>query len=139
MKAFSMFLIVLFNVLYHVCAKSISQQEGLLASLVVIYAAALGVSLILYLAFGSGVSLPQSFQKTGGWQLLLGAVVVGCEAGFQLAYKCGWSVGKLSPIASALVLLVLFAVSVLFYHEPVTKRYVLGMALIGGGILLTIQ
>jgi drug/metabolite transporter (DMT)-like permease len=127
-------LIVLSNVLYHVCAKSAPPEVHPLASLTLTYATAAVVSGLLYLVLSRGGSLLEEYRHVNASVFLLGAAVVGLEAGFLLLYKAGWEISTGQLICSALLAVCLLAVGCLFYHEPLSASKVLGVVICMAGL-----
>lgn len=129
-------LIVCANVFYQLCTKSIPNEIDPLASLTVTYLIGAVISGLLYLISNRGGSLLQEYAHLNWASVLLGLSIVGLEAGYIYAYKNGWSVSSLPVVQSALVSLVLIAVSLLVYHEAVTVSKLAGIAVCLLGLYL---
>lgn len=122
-------LIVLSNVVYQICAKSVSDGMNPMASLVITYAVGAVFSLILYKLLFRGESLAAEFAKMSFAPVLLGVVLVGLEVGFIYAYKAGWEVSVLSVVQSAFLAIALIFMGYLLYHEPVTRSKLIGVVI----------
>lgn len=120
-------LVILSNVVYQICAKSVSGGMNPMASLVVTYSVGAVFSLIMYkLLFRAG-SLTAEFAKINFAPSLLGIVLVGLEVGFIYAYKAGWQISTLSVVQSAFLAIALIFVGYLLYHEAITWNKVAGV------------
>lgn len=82
-------LVVLSNVIYQVCAKSVPGSISPFASLTVTYLIAALFSGILFFIMGRHESLIGEFGKLNWAPFVLGIVLVGLEAGWIYAYKAG--------------------------------------------------
>lgn len=129
-------LIVLSNVLYQICAKTVSGTMNPYASLVVTYGVSAVVSLVLYLVFYRGDGLAQEFSKMNMAPVVLGIVLVGLEVGSIYAYKAGWQVSVMSIVQSAIFAVILIFVGFLLYHEAVTWNKALGILVCLAGLCI---
>ena len=85
-------LVVLSNVFYHICAKSMPQDVNPLASLTVTYVVGALVSGALYCITNRGGNLLAEYQKINWTSYILGLAIIGLEFGVISAYKNGWQV-----------------------------------------------
>jgi len=85
-------LVVLSNVFYQICAKSVPGDINPLASLTVTYLVGAAVSLVLYFCLNKDANLPAEYAKLNFAPFVLGLAIVGLEVGFIYAYKAGWPV-----------------------------------------------
>ena len=83
-------MVVLSNVAYQICAKSVPAEMNPLASLTVTYLIGAVASAILYFALRSGGNLVSEYSKLNWAPFVLGLVIVGLEVGWIYAYKAGW-------------------------------------------------
>ena len=90
-------LVVLSNVAYQICAKSVPEEMNPFASLTVTYLVGAAASGILFFALDHSGNLIHEVQKINWAPLVLGIVIVGLEAGWIYAYKAGWQVSTMSP------------------------------------------
>ena len=125
-------LVVLSNVIYQICAKSVPEGMNPMASLTVTYLVGAVASTILYFAFG-GRDLVREYSKLNWAPFVLGLVVVGLEAGFIFAYKAGWQVSAASIVQSSALSVALLFIGYLLYNEALTwnKLVGVGFCLIG--------
>ncbi|MCX4243606.1 hypothetical protein [Paraliomyxa miuraensis] len=129
-------LTILANVGYHLCQKAIRPDVSPAASLVVTYAVALVLSLLLWPWLGGGEGMTVALRRLGPATYALGAAVVLIELGFLLAYRAGWTLGVAALYCSAAVALVLVPVGMLAFGETLDLRKGAGLLLALAGLLL---
>lgn len=122
-------LVVVSNILYQICAKSVPGDMDPFASLTVTYGVGALLSGAMYFLRSPGGNLLQEYAKVNWAPVLLGLVIVGLEVGFIYAYKAGWAVSTASVVQSAFLTLALIAVGALLYKEAVTPSKLVGIAL----------
>ena len=119
-------LVVLSNVVYQICAKSVPEEMNPLASLTVTYAVAAGFSAALYFLLNRNANLVQEYAKLNWAPFIFGIVLVGLEVGFIYAYKAGWQVSTVSIVQSSFLAVVLIFVGWLLYKEALTWNKLVG-------------
>lgn len=119
-------LVVVSNIFYQICAKSVPSEMDAMASLTVTYLVGAACSAVMFFVLNPGGSLFREYAKLNAAPLLLGISVVGLEVGFLYAYKAGWPVSTASIVQSAFLSLALLVVGALLYQEVVTTGKVLG-------------
>ena len=87
-------LIVLSNIVYHVCSKSTPENINPLAALIVTYLVSATASLLLYFGLNRGGDLLHEYHALNWTSLALGVSLVGLEAGTIYMYKVGWNVSS---------------------------------------------
>lgn len=122
-------LVVLSNVAYQVCAKSVPGDMDPFASLTVTYAVGAVASFALYFLLGQGGDILAQYRRLNWAPAALGVVIVGLEVGFIFAYKAGWLVSTASVVQSAFLAVALLAVGYFAYHEALTWNKVAGVAI----------
>lgn len=120
-------LVVLSNVVYQICAKSIPGEINPFASLTITYVVAAIASAILYQVTNKEGHLLQEYTRLNWSPFVLGIVIIGLEVGFIYAYKAGWQVSTASIVQSSFLAVALLIVGFLLYHEALTARKVVGM------------
>ena len=80
-------LVVLSNVVYQICAKSVPAAMNPFASLTVTYLVAAVASARLFFTLGSDANLLKEYEKLNWAPFVLGIVIIGLEAGWIYAYK----------------------------------------------------
>ncbi len=128
-------LVVLSNVFYQICAKSVPEGMHPMASLTVTYLIGAVASAILYFALG-GHDLFREYGKLNWAPFVLGLVIVGLEAGFIFAYKAGWQVSTASIVQSSFLAVALIFVGYLLYHEALTWNKLVGIAICLIGLVI---
>lgn len=130
-------LIIGSNLVYQSTSKSSSKDANAFAILTLVYVVAAAASFALFLLLGrhSG-SLIENVKAMNWANYLMGIAIIGLEGGFICLYRCGWDV-SIGPICSYTgVAIGLMVIGALFYHEQITLRQLLGVALCLGGITL---
>lgn len=122
-------LLVISNVVYQVCAKSVPEEMNPLASLTVTYLVGAFASGILYFVLNRSGSLFQEYGKINWAPPVLGIVIVGLEVGWIYAYKAGWQVSTGFIVQSAFLAVVLVFVGYLLYREALTWNKLAGIAI----------
>ena len=126
-------LVVLSNVIYQICAKSVPGDMNPLASLTVTYLVGAAASGILYYVLNRSGNLIREYSKMNWAPIVLGIVIVGLEVGWIYAYKAGWQVGKGFIVQSVFLAVTLIFVGHLLYQEALTwnKLVGIGVCLVG--------
>ena len=122
-------LVVVSNVVYQICAKSVPEDMNPFASLTITYLVGAAASAILFLLLGHGGSLVKEYGKLNWAPFVLGIVIVGLEAGWLFAYKAGWQVSTGFIVQSAFLAVVLLFVGYFLYHEALTWNKLLGVVI----------
>ena len=128
-------LVVLSNVVYQICAKTVPKGIHPMASLTVTYLVGAVASTILYFVFW-GRDLIREYSKLNWSPFMLGLVIVGLEAGFIFAYKAGWQVSTASIVQSSFLSVALIFVGYLLYHETLTWNKLVGVAICLIGLVI---
>ena len=126
-------LVVLSNVVYQICAKSVPGGMNPLASLTVTYLTAAAASWVLFRLTDKDGSLLREYGQLNWVPFVFGFVLVGLEVGFIYAYKAGWQVSTAAIVQSSFLAIALIFVGYLLYHEALTwnKLVGVGICLIG--------
>ncbi|NLM45642.1 MAG: hypothetical protein GX200_02405 [Firmicutes bacterium] len=85
-------LVVLSNVFYQICTKSVPKDMSPLASLTITYVIGAVSSLVLYYVLNKEANIVQEYSKVNWAPFILGLAIVGLEVGYIYAYKAGWPV-----------------------------------------------
>lgn len=127
--------IVLSNVLYHICSKSISEGADPYFSLLVTYIVAGSACLGLYIYTGHFKNFPADVRGISWNSLMLGASIVCLELGFLIMYRVGWNISIGSLAANICLAVALALVGVFFYRDSFTMNKVIGMILCIAGLI----
>ena len=122
-------LVVLSNVVYQICAKSVPKEMNPFASLTVTYIVGAVASTILYFVLGKNGNLVKEYSKLNWAPFVLGIVIVGLETGWIYAYKAGWQVSTGFIVQSAVLAVMLLVVGYFLYHEAFTWNKVVGVVI----------
>lgn len=120
-------LVVLSNVVYQICAKSVPNGMHPLASLTVTYAVSAVVCLVLFFVLNRGGNLFKEYAKLNWAPIVFGVVLVGLEVGFIYAYKAGWPVSTAQTVQSAILAVALLFVGFFLYREPLRWNKLVGV------------
>lgn len=136
MYVFSIFLIVLSNVMYNICQKSTPQKANPFASLLITYLTAALLSMIAFHFYKGDKHLWHSLKKLNWTSITLGFAIVGLEFGYLMAYRAGWNISVGSLVANIILALILIPVGILFYKEGFEVSKILGAAFCIVGLIL---
>lgn len=139
MKMISIMLIVISATLYQVFAKGVAAGVNPFAALTITYIGACALSMALFLLTSRGASYFAEVRKLNISSLLLGFSICFYELGYVLAYRGGWTVGKLQPVVSVFSLISLTTVAMLVYKEHISALNLAGLAIVSAGILITMK
>ena len=129
-------LVILSNVFYQICAKSVPEGMNPLASLTVTYLIGAVVSFVLYYVLGKDANIIKEYSQINWAPFVLGFVIVGLEVGYIYAYKAGWQVSTAQIVQAALVAIVLVFVGYGLYHEALTIKKIAGIVICLSGLVL---
>ncbi|MDO4173856.1 MAG: EamA family transporter [Eubacteriales bacterium] len=122
-------LVVVSNIIYQICAKSVPKNMDAMASMTITYLVGAFCSAVMYFVMNKNGNLFQEYSKMNAAPILLGISVVGLEIGFIYAYKIGWPVSTASIVQSTFLAVALLIVGALIYHEAITWNKVVGMVI----------
>lgn len=120
-------LVVLSNVVYQICAKSVPDNVSPFASLTVTYIVGAICSTAMYFLLDKQANLMKEISKMNCAPYVMGLVIVGLEVGFIYAYKAGWQVSTASIVQSSFLAVLLIFVGLLLYGETLTWNKVIGV------------
>lgn len=127
-------LVILSNVFYQICAKSVPDKMNPLASLTITYAIGAAASLIMYFALNKDGNILHEYQKTNWAPFMLGIVIVGLEVGYIYAFKAGWPVSLAQIVQSAVLAVILIFVGYVLYKEAITWNKIVGIIVCLAGL-----
>ena len=130
-------LIVLSNVFYNICAKSVPEKMNPLASLTITYAVGAIVSLVLYFILNKKTNLLGEYRQVNWAPFVLGVAIVGLEVGYIYAFKAGWPISTAQIVQAAILAIILIAVGYFLYKETITWNKIVGIivCLVGLGLM----
>ena len=139
LKILSFILIVSASAMYQVASEKTAPDVNPFAGIIVIYLTALLTSLVVYFVSAKGIPLFAEMKKVNAFSIILGVVVCLVDLGYIMAYRSGFSIGKLSPLSSVTLIIVMALIAVIFYKEKLSPRHIIGLIIAAVGILLTIE
>ena len=74
--------------------------------------------------------------KVNWASLVLGFAIVGLEAGNVFLYRAGWKISAGSVVGNISLAIVLLFVGYFLFHEQITARHLIGVAVCAVGLLL---
>ncbi len=128
-------LVILSNIVYNICTKSVPNNANPFASLTITYLVGAVLSAVLFFVLGDQPNIFKEFGKMNWSSLVLGLVIVGLEAGYIYAYKAGWQVSTASIVQSSVLAVALIVVGAFIYHENVTWNKIVGIAVCAVGLV----
>ena len=130
-------LVVISNVVYQICAKSVPNGMNPFASLTVTYLVAAAASAVVFFVLKENTSLIREYSKLNWAPFVLGIVIIGLEVGWIYAYKAGWQVSTGFIVQSAFLAILLIIVGYVIFRESVTWNKIVGalICLVGLGFI----
>ena len=135
MYIFSIALVVMSNVAYHVTQKNTPQGVNPFGALLITYITAAIVTLISMAFYKSESGFLSSFNHVNWTSIVLGVAIVGLELGWLLAYRAGWDISVGSLVANIILAVTLIVVGLLFYKERLSLNKIIGIVLCGAGLI----
>ncbi len=132
-------LVVLSNILYNIASKSLPKDCNPFGALIITYITATALSVLGFFLLDPIKNPILALQKVNWAGVVLGISMVGLEIGFIFLYRTGWTISTASLIAHILLAIGLLIIGVLWYHESISIRQYIGIAIsiIGVSIILT--
>ena len=127
-------LVVVSNVFYHICAKSMPERIDPFAALTVTYLVGALVSLICDYILGNGDNILHEYRQFNWTPFVLGMAIVGLEVGNIFMYKVGWNLNTGYLVSSAILAVALLFIGFLIYGEVITWTKVIGILICMVGI-----
>ena len=121
-------LVIVSNLLYHISARSTPDTLHPLASMTVVYTVGAVISLLLYFLLNRGENLLNEYRQVNWSSFALGLAVVGMEVGAIYMYKLGWDMSTGPLLYSSAITLLLVFIGGMFFHESITVRKLIGVA-----------
>lgn len=121
-------LIIISNLVYHICAKSMPDGVNPFAALTVTYLIGAVISTVLFFITGHKESFTKEITKMNWVPYVFGIVIVGLEAGNIYAYKAGWQVSTQAIVQSSILAIGLLLVGHYLYGENMAWNKIIGIA-----------
>lgn len=136
MAWFSIVLVVLGNVIYHLGQRKIPPAAHPVAATFAAYIVALVVTAATFPLLARGVDLRSAWRPLNSSTLLVGIGIVAIELGFLLAYRAGWVLSNASLMANVVVAVLFLAIGAFFLQEHITFSRLAGVGLCLVGLWL---
>jgi EamA-like transporter family. len=129
MYAFSIIIVVVSNMIYHICSKSVPEKANPFSSLFITYLTGVIVAAIAFKFYKSDKGFFESFDDLNWASILLGFAIVGLEFGYIMVYRSGWDISIGSLVSNILLALILIPVGIIFYKEGFNINKLIGIIL----------
>lgn len=129
-------LVVLSNIFYNIITKTTPQDGNAMLSLTITYLVGALCAFIMYWFGGERQGIAQDLIKLNWTSFALGLAVVGLEFGYLHVYRAGWQVNTASLVANICLACALLFVGALLFHETLSVRQIVGVAVCVGGLVL---
>jgi len=129
-------LVIVSNLVYQICAKSIPSGLNTFASLTISYLLAAFISFLLYFLLNKDSNIFAEYRKLNWSSFLLGLSLLGMELGWIYAFKAGWEISTAQIIQSAILGSLLLLVGIIFFKEKVSWNKFLGIAICLVGLVV---
>ena len=129
MYVFSIIIVVISNMLYHICSKSIPEKINPFSSLFITYLTGAIITIIAFKFYKPNKGFFQSFEDLNWASIVLGFCIVGLEFGYIMVYRAGWNISVGSLVANILLALVLIPIGIQFYKEGFGINQIIGIVL----------
>jgi len=120
-------LVVLSNIIYQICAKSLPNGMNPFASLTITYTVSAVISFILFFIFQKGAGIFAEFEKANWVPFVFGFVLMGLEVGWIFAYRAGWQVSTAQIAQSAFLAVALIFVGAFLFKEALSWNKIVGV------------
>ncbi len=121
-------LVVLSNVFYHICSKSVPADFHPLAAISLTYIVGAVFSFVVYMFINPKGSFFGEYRHLNWTPFVLGMAIVGLEAGVMYMYRAGWNVNTGQVVMSAILSVCLIFVGMIVFHESITTSKLVGIA-----------
>ncbi len=129
-------LIVVANIFYNICSKSIPEEIHPLAALTATYCVGAVVAGTLYFVLSDHADLLREYHFLNWRSIVLGFAVVGLEAGSIYMYKAGWAISTGQMFYGVILAIALIFVGMMLYHETITGYKIAGILVCLAGLFL---
>ena len=132
---FSIVLVVLSNVAYHIVQKNTPETVSPSLTLAATYFTAAVLCFGAYLLFPGKQGFLAGFHHLNWTALALGVAIIGLELGFLLAYRSGWQVSTAALVANIAVAILLLPIGLIFFREALKPVHMAGIVLCVAGLV----
>lgn len=129
-------LIVVSNVFYHICSKSVPERLNPFAALTVTYLVGAVLAAVSFFLLNPGQNLFSQYREVNWSTFVLGVSIVGLEIGSIYMYKVGWSLSTGQLVQSSILAVALLVIGYFVYHEAITVTKLAGIVICLVGLFL---
>jgi drug/metabolite transporter (DMT)-like permease len=133
---FSITLAIASSALYHFSAKSTPANVNFPISLVVTYAVAIIITVLIAFFFPSRNGLIPELKQLNWASFLLAIAIVGIEFGFLLVYRSGWNLGIAAVLVNVVASLILVPVAIFVFKDKLNWVNVVGILVCLAGLVM---
>ncbi len=136
MNYWPVILIVISNLIYHICAKSMPEKLNPFAALTVAYAIGMVVSAVLFFVLNPQSNLLNEYKNLNWTSFVMGIFIVGIEVGYMYLYKSGWNINNGYVVVSIALTVSLIIVGHFLYGENLSIIKLIGVILCTIGVIM---
>ena len=129
-------LIVGSNCFYHICAKSVPEKANAFGALTVTYLVGAAIAASVFLTSVKPANALTELGRLNWASFALGLAIVGLEAGNIFLYRAGWKVSAGSLSCNICLAVVLLFIGYFLFHEQISARQLIGVAVCAAGLYL---
>jgi drug/metabolite transporter (DMT)-like permease len=133
---FSIVLVICSSALYHFSAKSVPSNVNFAISLVVTYAVALGITILVAFFFPAKNGLAFELKQLNWASIMLAIAIVGIEFGFLLVYRSGWNLGIAAVVVNVVASLILLPVAIFLFKDKISWVNIVGIFVCLAGLIM---
>jgi drug/metabolite transporter (DMT)-like permease len=122
-------LMILASTCYHIAQKSVPAHVNPFSSLILNHATALTGTLVVMPLYPTRTAKPWSVENLNWASCAVGVSIVGVELGVLLAYRTGWKISIVSVMGNTASAILLVVIGLVFFHEHVSVRGLIGVGL----------
>lgn len=136
MYVFSIILVVISNVLYHICQKTTPVKANPFIALFATYVTAAIITVIVFIFSKTEKTFFESIKELNWSSIVLGISIIGLELGYILAYRAGWNISIGSLVANIFLAVLLIPIGIIFFKEGFDVKKLYGVVLCIIGLIL---
>lgn len=135
MYYFSMLLVIVATLFYHVSQKSINENISPVISMTVTYGVALILSIISIFFFQKN-SISMSFKQVNWASFVLGFSIFIMEIGFLFVYRSGWNINIAGLFANVISAIIIIFIGIYIFRENLSLVNLIGILMSIMGLIL---
>jgi len=132
----SAILLIVSNILYHICQKSIPAGVNPLVSIMTTFFTALVTCLLILPVFVDIHTIKTAFTKLTWASYLSGISCAGIVLGHVLYYRSGWTLSSGTLFSYTAICVILIPAGLFIFHEKVTLSKIAGIIVSLAGLYL---